>query len=215
MAQLATLMSDLFDAKLEKFFEHAGARLKKIENEVATMSKENRKLKSRLCALESHVRRTQVEIVGYPLEPEIEGNDIVIRLAKSAGLEVKPGVLRSVARTGKVKISNGIKCQDLTVEFATVTNCEIFLGQMAVLRKTKNGLTSKMVSSQVKEVKIAVFRCISNELKRLKWLADERRKAIGYQFCWISNRGKLCMRKAEGSPVISISCEEDILNLKK
>ena len=85
--------------------------------------------------------------------------------------------------------------------------------KVGLLRKTKNGLQSKMASSEVRDVPIAVFRRISKELKRLKWLATQKAKALKYEFCWVSAAGKLCMKKTAEGKVITISCEEELLDL--
>ena len=93
-------------------------------------------------------------------------------------------------------------------------SCELFLNKVAELRTSKNGLTSSLVSPKVKSAPIAVFRKISKELKRLKWLASQKKKELKYEFCWISRSGKLCMKKSSEAPVMSISSEEDLLKLK-
>ena len=71
-----------------------------------------------------------------------------------------------------------------------------------------------MISTRAPDIQISVYRKISSELKKLKWLAGQRKTTLKYQFCWISKTGKLCMRKAAGNQAITISSEEDLLALE-
>ena len=82
------------------------------------------------------------------------------------------------------------------------------------MRKAKNAPTHSLISSTHGELQIALYRKIAQELKQLRNQAIERKKALDYKHCWISHAGKLCMKKSDDSRVITISCCEDLLELK-
>ena len=131
-----------------------------------------------------------------------------------ASIDLKPNHVYSAARTGRVKKSNGVDCRDITIDFESEDNCDIFLEKVGALRVTKGGLTTALISTKLANVPIAVFRKLSPEMKSLRHQAVERKKMLNFKHCWISQAGKLCMKKTDDSPVISISCAEDLLELK-
>ena len=214
IAQMTETVGRLLDQKLDKYIKNVEKRFVAIESEADQLKKENVKLKTRLCILETHARKTQAEVVGIPLEPWLDPVNMVIQLAKSAGIDLKPDHLSTAMRTGPIKETNGLKCQDITVDFERAMNCDVFLKKIGDLRTRRQGLNATMVSSTMQEAPIAVFRKISSELKRLKWLAKQKAKSLNYEFCWISASGKLCMKKTQSSRAIAISCEEDLLEIK-
>ena len=114
-----------------------GQRHDSVESDTNELKKENAKLRTRVSALESYVRRNQVEIIGCPLETKAEPKEIVIQLAKTAGLELRVDHLMSAVRTGPPKTTEGVKCQNITAEFERTVNCSLFLKKMEDLRKTK------------------------------------------------------------------------------
>ena len=142
LEQLTQVMSKLLDKKLEQYLEHAETRFDRIETETDKLKSENKKLKARVCALESFSHKTHAEIIGFPSDSGCEPLEVVTRLAKQAGIDLKPDHLKSAEWTGPTKMSNGAKCQDITVDFERVDNCDIFLKKVGSLRKAKNELRS-------------------------------------------------------------------------
>ena len=218
LGQLTKVLSALLDKKFDKHLDKHHAviekRFESIEKNAKDLGDENRKLKVRLSVMENRVHRSEAEVIGIPLEIKSDPVHVVLQLAKTAGLEIKKEHLYSARRTGPLKETNGIKCQDITVEFERIGNCDIFLNKIGALREMKNGLNARMASTEAQNVPIAVFRRLSKETKRLKWLAKQRAKALNYEFCWVSPAGKLCMKKKAEGKIFTISCEEDLLERK-
>ena len=146
--QLTQVISKLLDSKLERYLERAEVRLEQIETETMRIRSENKKLKARLCSLECFQHKNHAEIIGFSVESRIDPLEVVIRLAKAAGIDLKSDHLQSAKRTGAPRISNGMKCQDITVDFERQVNCDVFLEKVGALRKAKGGLKFSMVSTR-------------------------------------------------------------------
>ena len=191
--------------------------MESAEKEVDVLKSENGKLKSRVSELENHMMRTQLEIHGLPTEPKLTGMMMVERLAMHVGFELNGDDIYLAERTGPIKSANEVKIQQITVEFYRPDTCDCFLEKVAQFRKTLRSpeeLSSKNISSRAKAMPIFVARKIPHETRRLRWLAMQKKSALNYKFCWITKKGRLCMKKSGDSPVISITTEDGILALK-
>ena len=214
LKQMKELFFSEFDRRFNALEAHVDKKVSEVKREIDAVKAENLMLKSRLCTLESKATRSEVEILGFPMNTKLEPREVMKRLALAAGLTISHENILSAKRTGPPKISNGVSCKDITIEFHEPNHREQVILKTNELRKTKKVWSSHIVSKNVEEVPISVVRKISKELKKLKWLANQRKTALNYEFCWISRSGKLCMKKTADSPVITISCEENLLNLK-
>ena len=76
------------DKKLEPYLKRMDARFHAVEKDVSSINQENRKLKARVCALESLAFKKQVELVGFPSEPNHNLKNVVMQLAKLIGLSI-------------------------------------------------------------------------------------------------------------------------------
>ncbi|XP_018493922.1 uncharacterized protein LOC108863799 [Galendromus occidentalis] len=214
--QLRKLLETEFDKRWGKFIEHVDGRMKTVETEISKIQMENKSLKTRINTLESLAMRNRIEIQGFPQESKLDGREITKRLAKQAKLELGDDQILFAMRTGPVRTIKGVSSQTINVEFSTIALCDQFMSGIKTLRESRPAkqLDSKLISTRANPQPIYVSRKYSNEVKRLRSLAMLKKKSLKYDYCWISDSGKLCMRKSTGSPVIFISSEEDILQLK-
>ena len=216
LEQLDQLFEKHFDRRIKQFEDKVDDAVKSFGKSVDELKQDNRKLKARLNVLESLVLRNSVEIHGIPAESTTKPKDIVLKLARAMNMvELQESHIYSAVRSGLPKTVNGSKTQAITVEFFRQDISDCFLDRTKeFIKQSKEPLTTKVIGTRTKHVPIFVVRKTSPEIKRLRWLALQKKAALGYEFCWISKAGKLCMKKSAESPVISISCEEDIEQLK-
>ena len=200
----------MFDKKIKQLTGH-------VEQSFQALRSENTKLKRRIAELETETMRNQVEIHGFPTEPKLTELEIVGRLAKVVGFELHVEQVFSARRVGPVKKTSDVTHQLIHVEFSRPDVCERFLDKVTQYRKSLTGsneLTAKAISTKAKPAPLFVARRISFETKRLRWLAMQKKTAANYKYCWISKNGRLCMKKSDGSEVVPINSEEDILRIK-
>ena len=98
LGQLSKVLSALLDKKFDKHLTAIETRFDSLETKVTELQTANRKLKSRVCVLESLAYKTEAEIIGFPLEPKFDPMTVVIQLAKAAGLELKKDHLHTAKR---------------------------------------------------------------------------------------------------------------------
>ena len=100
--QIEGRISALLDEKLDKITRTLDARLKLIEDDTSVLKSENRKLKSRIGDLGAFATRSQVEIVGVPVDNKMDPKDIVVKLARAASIDLKTNHVYSAVRTGRI-----------------------------------------------------------------------------------------------------------------
>lgn len=189
--------------------------LQPLKEEVRSLKAENRSLRARLLRCESHSRRSNMEIVGFPLKPEMPVEEIVSRIANQSNYQLTDGAIVTAHRNGMIKkAENGTETQNIVVEFRDRKTLGGLLDAVKALSKQKTVLTAKTFCSRAPATKVMVFRQIPKEMKRLRWLARKKKEELGYAFCWITASGKLMMRKTTDADPIWISTEEDLGKLK-
>lgn len=190
--------------------------LEPLKKEVRSLKVENRSLRARLTHLESHSRRSNVEIVGFPTEPDLPASEVVQRIATQCGYQLIDSAVVAAHRNGKKKkaADDGVETQDIVVEFRDRRVLNDFLDNVKSFSQKQKGLTAKNFCSRAAPTKLSVFRQIPKELKRLRWLALQKKAELNYKFCWISRSGKLMMRKDTDSEPLWITTEEDFAKLK-
>ena len=113
-----------------------------------------------------------------------------------------------------MKASKDVSHQLISVEFVSAGVCDQFLEKVSEYRNTlpaPKQFSARLVSTRTKAVPIFIARRVSQETKRLRWLAMQKKTALGYKYCWISKAGILWMKKADDSDVINIKSEDDLL----
>lgn len=216
--QLRTLIQEEFqrnESRLMTAVKNLIAKeLEPLKNEVRSLKVENRSLRARLIHLESHSRRSNVEIVGFPTQPNLSAEEVVQRIATQTGYQLIDGATVAAHRNGKPKTTDGIETQDIVAEFRDRRVLNEFLESVKSFSQKHQGLTAKQFCSRAAATKLSVFRQIPRELKRLRWLALQKKVELNYKFCWISKTGKLMVRKETDTEAIWITTEEDLMKMK-
>lgn len=137
--------------------------------------------------------RNHNEMTGFPTEPKLNENGIIVRLARAAGLGLIEDRVYLARRVRPMKTNDDTNSQDIIAQFYRPDVCDRFLDSATKLRKAQKQVTAEMVSSTAKPVPVFVSKRISRELTRLRWLAMQRKSALEFDFCWSSDSGRLCM----------------------
>lgn len=190
-------------------------KINPIIAQFSILKDENRSLKQRLNQLENHARRSNLEIIGFPLEPNLQPQVIIQRIANKIGYKLEDSDIVTAHRNGRVKLVGTNKYQDIVVELKNRNVVSDIIEKSEAFRKSNDGMmTAFMFCSRMPESKISIYRQISGELKKLRWLAMKKKEALKFKFCWINRSGKLMMKKDESSEPIWINTVEDIDQLQ-
>ena len=188
--------------------EH-GAEVKKLQNEVAKVSKDNEDLKMRSKYLETKVdeldqygRRSNLEFHGIPKIPNEDTNQIVKNMVKRFNIDLNDRDISTSHRLPAV----GDKHPPIIARF-----CNRDL-KNNIYQKRRNligvrdfgieGMTALYVNEN-----------LTHRRRNLFAMAYKQKSLLKYQFIWTVN-GEIFTRKCTNSEKIRIANEQDINNLK-
>lgn len=197
----------------ESTLEKNKTKINKNEDVIQDLVSENIVLKKQLSetkkmlrAAEQYSRSNCIEIHGVPEEKSERIMDIVKRVGRTLNFEVKEEMIDAVHRLAK---TNNQAHRGIIVKFCRRLDLE----QLRAKTRVKNGFSASELGYH-SESKVFINLSLSRDT-RLLWSETRNvRKEQKYKFAWISNSGKIFLRKEEGSPAILISDSADLKNLK-
>lgn len=152
--------------------------------------------------------------MNFPLVPKQSPADIFSRINVHCERELSETDIIRCARSGAPKPCGGTICQNITVELASRLAADRFLERIKKVRTTRGKITADMFIPEVPSTEISVHRQLPKEMKKLRWLASKKKEALGYNFCWINESGRLMLRKEEGTKAIWIDNEATLDKLR-
>lgn len=170
-------------------------------------------LEDRLDYLERGSRSTCLEVRNFP----------------TSAAESKSALLESFIRTCKIlnvplehyevkdifRMNNSKDPAQRTI-IVDLTSCLLKEKVITMYRRFNKG-TSKLSTEHLRMSgpprPIFISENLSSKMKRLFYLAREFAKANDFMFCWVSH-GKIFLRKRENGPLVRVTNEADLENIK-
>ncbi|KOB73180.1 Zinc finger DNA binding protein [Operophtera brumata] len=173
------------------------------------------KLEDKIEELERNARSTSIEIRGIPVKQnETKGEllSIVDNLHNKIKVQVERGFIRNIYRTKEKPNGERPIVMDVTTP----------IKKYNILKAVKeynyhhigDKLNTMAIGLEGKKAPIYLSDFLTLKAKRIYFLAREVAKSNGYRYCWSTN-GKIFLRKAKGSPLISITSEVQLEDLKQ
>lgn len=223
-ANLQTTMSDMIKSQTEALsasMQMLSDKYDDIQKELSYVKQERREqlayikvLENRLENVERNSCAAKLEIRNVPNAPK-ETKDVLAKVVKDIGtvldLKIENSEIKDVFRGFGKKDT----LKPILVEFTTVPRKEDFL--KSVRKYNKDHPECKLNTSHLKlegaSKPIFIAETLTAKGNRLFFLARDFAKANKYNYCWTSY-GKVYLRKIEGSPLIRINEEADLIKLR-
>lgn len=173
-----------------------------LRNKIEELIKINKEKDAKICELnikvnelEQYTRRDTIEIYGVKEQENENLQDIVFNISDKIGVEMKAEDIQVVHRNGR-KIKEHVK-RTIIVKLNR--------------KKAEEIINKRKMLKQIQDEngRIFVNEAMSPFYKDLLWKTKSRARELGYQFVWFK-RGKLFVRKSEGTRPVRILIEDDI-----
>jgi len=196
--RVATVVADRTLAVIQD--EH-----KKLKKENRLLRKRVTDLESRLGSLEFHSRCCNVEIQNVPVIEQEAPFKVLTTISKMVGYDLKLQEVVKCYRTTGSKQKNNKRPPHIIVEFAQANSSEQFMQTVRSFWKAKNfQVWSTDLYPQASKSKISVVRQLPPNKKFLLGQAKKFAQGRKIKFCWITNSGRILLRKDEESEIIPI-----------
>ncbi|CAG4937230.1 unnamed protein product [Colias eurytheme] len=189
-------------------------KIKTLENEHKSDRAYIKSLESKIEGLQRNTRLACVEIRNVPTNEKESKTDLlhmVQCLNTNIKCKIDPSQIRDVYRS---KSKSGTK--PIILEFTTVLNRDQFL--MSVKKYNKNNSSDRINSSlfglKGPKTQVYISESLIPQTKRLFMRTKDISKQKNFKYCWTSH-GYIYIRKNDGSPLIRINTEEDLLKINK
>lgn len=212
---LCATMEDLktaFEFTTQKY-NTALEEINKLEQERDADRSHIKNLVDRLETFECHARASCIEIRNVPStipEPKESLLKTVLSTTRALNLQVEQSDIKDVYRISTMKDSSN---KTIIVDFVSTLLKEKVLSQYKRQNREKRQLTTEHIKIGGPAKPIFMSENLSAYMKRVFFLARDFKKTNNFDFCWVKN-GKIFLRKKEGAPIIRISHETDLNNLK-
>ena len=155
-------------------------------------------LKTEINEIQQYLRVNNLEVVGLPVPDDVYSDE------------------DNLIRTFNL-LSDDVYCKN-DIDISHVVPSRRNDGKRVVIckfvsRKKKFSiLNSKKAKRDLKldDNLIFINEHLSGENRKLFAMASERKKLLEFKYLWTKNNGSIYMRKNDGSPPISITCEGDL-----
>lgn len=177
-----------------------------LKNDNLALKKSVGELKKRLSAAEQYSRANCLEITGVPEIPNENVIYLVKRLAVALNFKLEDSMIDAVHRLAK----NPNKPDDprgIIIKFCSRIDME----EMRKKSRVKKFVSATELGFD-SERKVYVNLSLSRETRILWAEVQNFRKRNNYKFAWITNAGKIFLRKGQGQPAIHVS---EVLDLTK
>ncbi|XP_075988615.1 uncharacterized protein LOC142984742 [Anticarsia gemmatalis] len=220
--KMETTLSSLqkTNCDIEKSLDFIAHQYEDMQHKIDSLEKQCKNNQSCISSLEEkveelqrNIRKTSIEIYNLPTTEKENQADLgqkILTLSKSLNLGLNANDVRNVTRVPGKKGTN----RSVVVEFANESIKQAILA--SVKSYNKSNPSKKLNGSHFGACgnsPVYIREHLTNNNKRLFYLARELSKQKSFQFCWTSN-GRVFLRKVEGQPSIIIKNEAQILDLK-
>lgn len=203
-------------AALEKGNKEILTKMTTLKEENKILTQENKLLKSKMSFLEQRMISNELEINGVPQSENENCQNIFETICEKIKCQIAKTDVIEVRRISPREANNKarkIAAPSIVVTLSNHVTCQRVLeARKADLLKQNRDTPAEPVSLKdigfSKEGNFYINERLTAEYRRLFWLARQTKK-IGYKYCWVKN-GNIYIRKAENTPFIRITQEEDI-----
>lgn len=199
--EIIDLKKELREVKTDLRREHAEKNT--MKEKLERQNKEIDDLKANVESLLVKEKAALAEVKGIPKKEGEALKDIIISVAKAAGLQLKAADIKDVYRNrammGKLDL--------ITVIFHDENVRNDFIVKCRKARLTLHAIKYDGSES------IYVNESLTWYTRKLFNAAQIFKKKEQYQFCWIKN-GKVFLRKEQGSKIFSVRNEGDLVNIQ-
>ncbi|CAG4947112.1 unnamed protein product [Colias eurytheme] len=198
---------------LSQQYDELTGKIKTLQDEQKSDRAQIRFLETKIESLHRNARLTCVEIRNVPAT-ENEKKDDLLRMVQSLNnnlqLNIDSSQIRDIYRS-KSKTNN----KPITVEFNNILCRDQFL--TTVKKYNKNNINNRINSSLLgipgQKAQVYISESLIPQTKRLYMKTKDLAKHKNFKYCWTSH-GYVYLRLNDGSPLIRISSEDDLLKLK-
>lgn len=168
-----------------------------LRTTVSQQSAEIKTLQNELNENEQYSRLSNLEVHGLPCSPGENLHSVVCDLAVKVNLPIpQPGEILALHRLPAKKDSH----PSVLVKFASVALRDKWLAARAKLRSLRESGTVQ---------KVFFNENLTRAHSDLFWRARVKAREAMYRFVWV-RRGKIFVKKSEGSPLVRVSCVGDL-----
>lgn len=202
---------DDFDSQLKKL-ENTISEIKNSNQDVADLRSQVAELKQEINQQKQWDRLLNLEVSNVPESKNEDLFDIVIKIAKHAGVQLKPQDIVHATRVQPFQ-QNSTRIKSIVFKLTK----RIYKDNIIAGLRTSKGVTTRDISlsgdNPNDSKKIFVSEHLTVENKMLHKKCRDAQKAREYQFLWTKNC-KIMMRKDKDSDAIHIREEADLRKLR-
>lgn len=160
--------------------------------------------------LEKKLKETCIEIKNLPTDNNAQMELAIEQIHKSLNINFNPADIKSAYRVATRRHGP----RPIIVEYANVKIKEELLQAFKNYNKNNKGdkLNTTIVDWSKSKDHIYIKESLTKNGNYLFYLARDLIRKSDWKFCW-SNRGRIYVRKSEGSPAIEIINQEQIQQL--
>ena len=198
--------------KLQKKNKEQEKQILVLQDQASKIEENNVKADEKVDAIEQYGRRQNLEIVGVPYTEGENTNEIVTEIAKLIEVDVKPDDISTSHRLPVRSRSSSDDNNRKAIKFHAPIIVR-FVGRdirnkIFANRKLARNLDLEKFSVKGTE-RLFINENLTQQRKKLFWLAKQKMKAADFKFIWTSN-GSIFVRKSEDSDTINIKSALDL-----
>lgn len=195
---------------ISKQYEDMKDKLTKMESERKNHLAHIQSLEQKVENMERFQRQATIEIRNIPVNKKENKQDLiklVERVGDLTGISVEESQIRDIFRLKTKKEDN----QPVIVDFTSTFLKEKVLTSVKAYNKSKkeHKINTRDLKIDGEAKPVFITECLTQNAKRIYFLAREFSKKHNYAYCWTTN-GKVFLRKKEGSPPRRIGTVTDL-----
>lgn len=200
-----TLTSELDKLKCRlKDADSVLTTVKSLENEVITCRTRISNLESECNRHQQWLRKDNVELQGVPELKNESPTDIIIKVAKHVGVDLKPENIKFAHRVQPPKSVSG-RCKNIVAQL----DDPLWKNKLIVAVRKSRGVTTSDIEIPGKSCRIFVNEHLTAHNKNILKLCKEKCKLKGYKYTWVKNC-TIYVRKNDNSNFFHIKSELDL-----
>lgn len=233
---LSKLCSDIADVKkqnasiqktnadMEKALDFMSKQYEDMKDKLLNMEREKNEhlnyiaaLECKMDDMEKKLKFTVVEFRNMPSnqqakhETPLELCELVEKTCNVLNVLIQPSEIKDIYR-----IKNKSGASTVITEFTTVLtkNKVLYAAKEFNRNNSSNKLSTTSIGLPGAALPVYVAESLTKKDRILFAMARERSKTLEYKYCW-TNKGRIYMRKTDGSLRVEIRTDADLIALKK
>lgn len=191
-------------------------RVRNLEVQNQTLQKNNHELLRRVhaleldvSALEQHTRKNNVIISGVPKQREEKTDLIVARCVEALGVKLQLTDIDISHRLPERRVADGTPTPPPSI-VARFVSRNLKNSILTAMKKKGRGLSLSDLGFEGNKNRIYINQHLSPKQAHLLRQAKIAKEKLNYEYVWVTNDGKIMMRKTSNSTARAITCLEDL-----